>query len=99
MRHQSGEFRRGQAQPGFGSPPDLLFRGQRLEFAVQPAFGDEVLDHPGVHGQQAGRIGTAGAHQIVLVLVVDEHQPAHLVGHRQQHLGAVVGVDLAGGDQ
>ena len=62
-------------------------------------FGDEVLDHPRVHGEQAGRVGAAGAHQVVLVLVVGQHQLTDLVGHRQQQLGAIVGVHFARGDQ
>ena len=70
-------------------------RRQRLEFAVQSALGLEVLDLAGVHGQQAGRVGAAGAHQVVLGGVVDEHQPPDLVGHRQQQVRAVVGLHLA----
>ena len=99
MGHQRGEFGRGQADPGFGSPPDLLLRRQRLELAVESVLLDEVLDHARVHRQQAGRVGAAGAHQVVLVLVVSEHELTDLVGHRQQQVGPVAGADLAGGDQ
>ena len=73
--------------------------GSASSSRLSPRSLDEVLDHPRVHGKQAGRVGTAGAHQVVLILVVGQHQPAHLVGHRHQQLGALVGPDLARGDQ
>ena len=79
--HQRGEFGRGQADPGFGSPPDLLLRWERLELAVESVLLDEVLDHARVHRQQAGRVHAAGAHQVVLVLVVSEHELTDLIGH------------------
>ena len=52
-----------------------------------------------MHGQQAGRVGAAGAHQVVLVLVVDEDQLAHFVGHRQQQVRPVLRPHLAGAHQ
>ena len=39
--------------PSLGSPRDLLLRRQRLEFTVEPALGDKVLDHA-AHAPAAG---------------------------------------------
>ena len=97
--HQRRQFRRRQAQPGFGSPADLLLRWQCLEFTVQPAFGDEVLDHSGVHRQQAGRVGAAGAHEVVLVLLsVSTSRPTSSVIDRSSSVRSSA-LHLARGDQ
>ena len=56
-------------------------------------------DLVGVHREQADGVGATGSHQVVLVLVVGEHQSGDLVGHRLQQLLALLGFDLAGGDQ
>ena len=52
-----------------------------------------------MHRQQTGRVGAAGADQVVLVLVVGKYELGNLVGHRFQQLFAFVELDLAGGDQ
>ena len=84
MGHQGGQFRRGQSDTDLLAPGDLLFCRQGLEFAVEPAVLLEFPDLAGVHVQQRRRVGTTGAHQIVLVAVVSQHQPGHLIGHRGQ---------------
>ena len=75
------------------APADLLFRRQRLEFAVQPAKLLEFVDLTGMHVQQCRGVGTTGAHQVVLVAVVGEHQSAHLVGHRGQQRTALARIN------
>ena len=82
--HQGGQFRRGQSDTDLLAPGNLLFGRQGLEFAVETAALLEFPDLAGVHVQQRRRVGTTGAHQIVLVAVVSQHQPGHLIGHRGQ---------------
>ncbi len=81
MRHQRGEFGRGEPDAGLGAPGNLLLRRQRFQFAVDPALSHQILDLHCVHRQQAGRVGATGAHQVVLIFVVGEHQLRYLVGH------------------
>ena len=89
MRHQRGQFGRRQTEAQVGAAANLLVAGQRFEFTVEPAGGFELPDLPGVHIEQAGRIGAAGSHQIVLGNVVGEHQAADLVGHRLEQVRCV----------
>src|SRR6202045_278820 len=95
VRHQRRQFRRGQAQALVHPTPDLLVGRQRLQLAVQCAMFLQIPDLTGVYGQQARGVGAAGAHQVVLLGVVGQHQLSDLVGHRLQQLRAVVALTLA----
>src|ERR1700728_2697190 len=59
--HQRREFRRGEADADLEPPRNLLLRGQRFEYAVEPALGREIFDLVGVYRYEPRGAGTLGA--------------------------------------
>src|SRR5690606_16800517 len=99
VRHHGGQLRGGQTDPGVGPSGDLLVRRQRLQFPVHTVVLDQIVDQPRVHRQHSGRVGATGSDEVVLPGVVRQDHVGDLIGHRHQQVGALVGADLAGGDQ
>ena len=91
VRHQRRQLRRRQAHADFLTAADLLIGRQRLQFTIEPALFERI-DLASVNIEQARGVGAAGAHQVVLVAVVSQHQPGHLIGHRGQQFGAPIGL-------
>ena len=97
--HEDRHLRRGEPLPRLGHRPEPSRGRQGLQRAVKTGQALQVRDQPRVHPHHVRTVGPADPHELVLVGVVGEHQPGHLVGHRLQQRVAVGRSERAVGDQ
>ena len=95
---EHGELGRLQPCPAGLTFGDLLVRRQELEGPVEPPLGLQQVDVAGVHVDHRERLAPGDHQGERLGLVVGEHEVGHLVGHRRQHVVALLGRQLAGVD-
>ena len=80
------------------APGDVAVRGQVLDRAVEVAALLQPVDQPLVHRQHRVLLRAGVAQQDVLLVVVTQHQSRDVVGHLDQQLVALLGGQVAVGD-
>ena len=93
--HEHRELRRLQAQPVVRPLLELGVGRQELQPAVEVAAALEPVDEPLVHAHHRVLLRPGVAEQHVLLVVVAQHVLGDVVGHRGEHLVALLGGELA----
>ncbi len=88
VRQQHRQFRPGHALPARLARRQFGIRGQELDLPVQQALRFQRADEVLLGAQPLDAHPLHQADGLVLAVVVQQHQPRDLVGHRRQQLVA-----------
>ncbi|MNR13252.1 hypothetical protein D3C85_1296470 [compost metagenome] len=92
---QHRAFGRGQPRAECLAFGDLVLGGQEFERTVEPARALQPADQPRFGVEQLRRLTARHGERLGLVVVVLQHQQAHLVGHLGQQRVALLDGHLA----
>ena len=92
---QHREFGAGEAHGGLLALLQNLIVGQTFEGAVERAGAFQLAHQPGLAFEQPDPLGQGDVDRLGLVVVVEQHQIADLVGHFSQHAAALPGGHMA----
>ena len=88
----------GCAQAGLARAPpgDLVVGGQKFNGAIEPALALEPLQQALLAIEQVTRTVVGNVERLRLVVVIGQHQQADFVGHRSQHIVALLECQVTG---